>query len=170
METELYSITDMSKVLGVNRSSVFRIIKKQNIAPATTKGNKNLYSATVLHQLRKHFSTDDKAKQSPTNELITMLQQQINDLNKELREEKTRADKQLAEKDKQIKVYQKLLDQNQQLLLNEQNKELPSSVKAENESNSSSKPHTERTATWTLEAQSNSNAKAKHWWSKLFSN
>ena len=37
MGRKLYSITDMSKELGVNRSSVFRTIKKKNIAPATTK-------------------------------------------------------------------------------------------------------------------------------------
>ena len=118
MERKLYSITDMSKKLGVNRSSVFRTIKKKNIAPVTTKGNKNLYSATVLQQLKKHFNTDNKPKRSATDELITTLQQQIIDLKQELNEEKIRADKQLAEKDNQIKGYQKLLDQNQQLLLN----------------------------------------------------
>lgn len=167
MERKLYSITDMSKKLGVNRSSVFRTIKKKNIAPVTTKGNKNLYSATVLQQLKKHFNTDNKPKWSATDELITTLQQQIIDLKQELNEEKIRADKQLAEKDNQIKGYQKLLDQNQQLLLNEQNKELPSSGVKTSEG-STSKSHNESNFTETLEDQSDSDIKNKHWWTKLF--
>lgn len=167
MGRKLYSITDMSKELGVNRSSVFRTIKKKNIAPATTKGNKNLYSATVLQQLKKHFYTDNKPKRSATDELITTLQQQIIDLKQELNEEKIRADKQLTEKDNQIKGYQKLLDQNQQLLLNEQNKELPSSGVKTSEG-STSKSHNESNFTETLEDQSDSDIKNKHWWTKLF--
>ena len=161
MGRKLYSITDMSKELGVNRSSVFRTIKKKNIAPATTKGNKNLYSATVLQQLKKHFNTDNKPKRSATDELITTLQQQIIDLKQELNEEKIRADKQLAEKDNQIKGYQKLLDQNQQ------NKELPSSGVKTSEG-STSKSHNESNFTETLEDQSGSDIKNKHWWTKLF--
>lgn len=95
------------------------------------------------------------------------MQQQIIDLKQELNEEKIRADKQLAEKDNQIKGYQKLLDQNQQLLLNEQNKELPSSGVKTSEG-STSKSHNESNFTETLEDQSDSDIKNKHWWTKLF--
>lgn len=163
MEHKYYSITEMGEILEVNRSSVFRVLKKENVAPATTKGNKNLYDATVLQQLKKHFNNDSlRTKESPTDQLISALQQQINDLRKELSETKKQSNEQLARKDEQISGYQKLLDQNQQLLLNEQNKKISSTtipkenLEAENTSVSPGKPNASR--------------QNKHWWSILFDN
>lgn len=170
MEHKYYSITEMSEILEVNRSSVFRVLKKENVAPATTKGNKNLYDATVLQQLKKHFSNDNskETKNSPTAQLIAALQQQINDLRKELSETKRQANEQLARKDEQISGYQKLLDQNQQLLLNEQNKELSSIPKKSSIEDNASKLHNEDAFPNIVDQSPK--RRNKHWWSNLFSN
>lgn len=163
MKHKYYSITEMGEILEVNRSSVFRVLKKENIAPATAKGNKNLYDATVLQRLKKHFGNgNSRAKESPTDQLIAALQQQINDLRKELSETKRQANEQLARKDEQISGYQKLLDQNQQLLLNEQNKKISSTT--------ISKEKLEAENTSASHGETNASRQNKHWWSILFDN
>ncbi len=120
-----YTMQEIADTLGVNKSSVFRYLKKENIAPATKEGNTNYYDATTLQHLKQHFKTNN-SKETKKDLLIETLQQQIKHLQEELNTEKDRNDKQLQVKDNQIKNLHKLLDQSQQLILNaqEENKKL----------------------------------------------
>ena len=126
---KMYTMQEMAESLHVNKTTVYRYLKKQSIAPATTKSNANLYDATVLQQLKKHFNSrnsSNETKKSASELLIESLQQQVADLKSELADEKKRSDKALQMKDDQINALNKLMDQNQQLLLNtqEENKRL----------------------------------------------
>ena len=126
---KMYTMQEMAESLHVNKTTVYRYLKKQSIAPATTKSNANLYDATVLQQLKKHFNScnsSNETKKSASELLIESLQQQVVDLKSELADEKKRSDKALQMKDDQINALNKLMDQNQQLLLNtqEENKRL----------------------------------------------
>ena len=126
---KIYTMQEMAESLHVNKTTVYRYLKKQSIAPATTKSNANLYDATVLQQLKKHFNSrnsSNETKKSASELLIESLQQQVADLKSELADEKKRSDKALQMKDDQINALNKLMDQNQQLLLNtqEENKRL----------------------------------------------
>lgn len=125
-----YTMQEIADILGVNKSSVFRQIKKKNIAPAMKDGNTNYYDATTLKRLKQHFG-ESSAKESKKDILVETLQQQVRQLQSELDDEKARADKQLKEKDNQIRNLHKLLDQSQQLILNtqEENKKLLPSMK-----------------------------------------
>lgn len=118
-----YTMQEIADRLGVNKSSVFRQLKKENIAPAMKEGNTNYYDAMVLQQLKQHFTTSNTKEPSKKDLLVETLQQQVHQLQQELESEKARADKQLQEKDNQIASLHKLMDQNQQLLLNEQNQQ-----------------------------------------------
>ncbi|CUR43547.1 hypothetical protein LRLP16767_LRLP167_01346 [Limosilactobacillus reuteri] len=126
---KMYTMQEMAEKLRVNKTTVYRYLKKQDIAPATTKSNTNLYDATVLQRLKKHFNSHNNSnepKKSANEQLIASLQQQVTDLKSELADEKKRSDKALQMKDDQINALNKLMDQNQQLLLNtqEENKRL----------------------------------------------
>lgn len=118
-----YTMQEIADRLEVNKSTVFRQLKKENIAPALKEGNTNYYDATVLQQLKRHFNAKDTKEPSKKDLLVETLQQQVQQLQQELESEKARADKQLQEKDNQIASLHKLMDQNQQLLLNEQNQQ-----------------------------------------------
>lgn len=120
-----YTMQEIADTLGVNKSSVFRYLKKENIAPATKEGNTNYYDATTLQRLKQHFKANS-GKETRKDILVETLQQQVRQLQAELADEKVRVDKQLQEKDNQINNLHKLLDQSQQLILNaqEENKKL----------------------------------------------
>lgn len=113
---------EIANILKVNKSTVFRQLKKDNIEPAMKEGNTNYYDAIVLQQLKQHFQATNK-EPSKRDLLVETLQQQVAQLQQELEKERVRSDKQLHEKDKQIESLHKLMDQNQQLLLNEQNQQ-----------------------------------------------
>lgn len=175
---------EIADFIGVNKSSVYRFLRKENIKPATTRNNTQYYSAIAMQSVKKHFQANRTSeKKYPRDLLIESLQQQVAELKKELSEEKVRADTQLAEKDKQIQGYQKLIDQSQQLLLNEQNKELATTANNIKEGKYS------ETVSSDEKIKANSNTKIailkdqidpkvmqtlkkrdkkKHWWNKLF--
>lgn len=178
-----YTMQNMADISCVNKSSVYRFLKKKNIKPVTTEHNTQYYSSNTMQQVKKHFKTDNSNadKKSDHDLLLETLQQQVADLKKELAEEKVRADSQLKEKDKQIAGYQKLIDQSQQLLLNEQNnKSLPDPDKtvqegsySESKSNNKDSSLEERITSKgqidqvTLNKTKKQNPKG-HWWHKLF--
>lgn len=120
-----YTMQEMADNVGVNKTSVYRFLKKENIAPAMTKGNTNFYNATTMQRLKNHFKKgDNKAKTSkPSNDLlIETLQQQVKSLQEELSEEKSRSDKALSAKDTQIDELNSRLQESHQLQLGLQKK------------------------------------------------
>ncbi|KPD33473.1 hypothetical protein AN404_06795 [Pediococcus acidilactici] len=129
-----YTMQEMADILNVNKTTVYRFLKKQSIAPAMVKSNTNYYSATTMQHLKKHFNASDSKEQKSktSNELlIETLQQQVASLQEELSEEKSRNDKALDAKDKQIyELNNRLRESHQlQLGLQEKLKMLPGSDK-----------------------------------------
>lgn len=111
---------EIASLVGVNKSTVYRYLSKEGIAPATTKRNTNLYDASTMQQLKKHFNkdnTNNSEKKSANELLIETLQQQIASLKKELTNEKVRNDKALMAKDKQIDELNTRLAESHQLQL-----------------------------------------------------
>ena len=54
--SKYYTMQEMAGKVGVNKSTVYRYLLKEGIAPATTKRNTNLYNATTLQRVKEHFS------------------------------------------------------------------------------------------------------------------
>ncbi|OJI11589.1 hypothetical protein BJI45_00860 [Limosilactobacillus reuteri] len=93
---------------------------KEGIAPATTKRNTNLYNATTLQRVKEHFSkknSNNSEKKAPNDLLIETLRQQVSSLQNELINEKSRSDKALIAKDKQIDDLNARLAESHQLQL-----------------------------------------------------
>lgn len=123
--SKLYTMQEMADALGVNKTSVYRFLKKESIAPATIKSNTNFYSATTMQRLKKHFkSPDSKSKGvgASRDVLVATLQQQVESLQSALAEEKSRNDKALDAKDKQIEELNNRLRESHQLQLGLQKK------------------------------------------------
>ena len=120
-----YTMQKMADILKVNKTTVYRYLKKENIDPATVISNTNYYDATVLKQLKKHFnvSNNKESRSESSHELlIETMQQQITSLQEELSTEKSRNDKALEAKDKQIEELNNRLRESHQLQLGLQEK------------------------------------------------
>ncbi|WP_283595767.1 MULTISPECIES: hypothetical protein [Bacillota] len=120
-----YTMQKMADILKVNKTTVYRYLKKEHIDPATVISNTNYYDATVLKQLKKHFNvSNNKESHSESSHelLIETMQQQITSLQEELSTEKSRNDKALEAKDKQIEELNNRLRESHQLQLGLQEK------------------------------------------------
>lgn|SRR5699024_1476057 len=115
-----YTMQEMAEQTGVNKSTVYRYLSKESIAPATTKRNTNLYDAKTMQRLKKHFNkknSNNSEKKSANDLLIETLRQQVASLQGELSDEKSRSDKALTAKDKQIDDLNARLAESHQLQL-----------------------------------------------------
>lgn len=120
-----FTMQEMADILKVNKTTVYRYLKKEKISPATIESNTNYYSATVMQQLKNHFKVDEirnNAFKSPNDKLIETLQNQVQSLQEELRDEKFRSDKALEAKDRQIEELNNRLKESHQLQLGLQKK------------------------------------------------
>ena len=117
---KMYTMQEMADEIGINTTTVYRYIKKNNIADAMIQGNTNYYSAMTMKRLKKHFKSDNERnneKKTLNEQLIETLQQQIKELQQELDSEKSRNDKALLAKDKQIDDLNARLKESHQLQL-----------------------------------------------------
>lgn len=118
--SKYYTMQEMAGKVSVNKSTVYRYLLKEGIAPATTKRNTNLYNATTLQRVKEHFikkSSNNFEKKVPNDLLIETLRQQVSSLQNELINEKSRSDKALIAKDKQIDDLNARLAESHQLQL-----------------------------------------------------
>lgn len=120
-----YTMQEMADILKVNKTTVYRYLKKERIDPATVASNTNYYDAMILKRLKKHFNVSENKKhrsESSHELLIETMQQQIMSLQEELSTEKSRNDKALEAKDKQIEELNNRLRESHQLQLGLQEK------------------------------------------------
>ena len=90
-QDKLYTMQEIADNIGVNKTTVYRYIKKNNIANAMIQGNANYYDATVMKRLKKHFGKENarhEERKKLNEQLIETLQQQIKELQQELNNEK----------------------------------------------------------------------------------
>ena len=111
----MYTVADIAKITGYNRSTVTRWLDKQKIKNAQMQGNAPLYDAQVLDKFKKsHSSKQSKeSKQDKTDKLIAEKDARISALTDEIELLKS----QLKVKDDQIRVANQLADQAQKLNL-----------------------------------------------------
>lgn len=111
----MYTVADIAKATGYNRSTVTRWLDKQKIKNAQIQSNAPLYDAQVLEKFKKsHNNKKDKdSKQDKTDKLIAEKDARISALTDEIELLKN----QLKVKDDQIRVANQLADQAQKLNL-----------------------------------------------------
>lgn len=157
----MYTVADIAKITGYNRSTVTRWLDKQKIKNAQMQGNAPLYDAQVLDKFEKsHSSKQSKeSKQDKTDKLIAEKDARISALTDEIELLKS----QLKVKDDQIRVANQLADQAQKLNLADK-PQLTHSAEVEEKK----KEVVPETTNDVKESQS-SEEEHKSWISKLFS-
>lgn len=124
---KFYTQTQIAKRLGVSKSTVYRLIKANQIHYDRRQGQSMLYSEATVEKLQalrggqqsaaaETRKTDDES----ASELVKVLQQTVNDLQSDKRQlnyDKQRLYQELANKDHYIERLEKQTDQLQGQLL-----------------------------------------------------
>ena len=114
-QDKLYSQNELADMLGISRGTFSKWLKKNNVSPKQIKGQRKLYSETVIEQYKKQKeSSDTNAPERLTTvqllqreleekqQEIAELKQQLVDNRNEFKERETRLEAKIDEKDKLI--------------------------------------------------------------------
>lgn len=121
-EEMLYSQTQIASNLKISQSTVTRLLKKNGLRPVKNKDKAKLYSKDQIETLNLSILQQKERlhRNADNYNLLMFFQNEIRELHSENKKlEKNYVD-QLKSKDEQIAALHKLLNQNQQLLLNTQ--------------------------------------------------
>lgn len=112
---KLYSQNELADMLGISRGTFSKWLKKNNVSPKQIKGQRKLYSETVIEQYKKQKeSSDTNAPERLTTvqllqreleekqQEIAELKRQLVDNRNEFREREARLEAKIDEKDKLI--------------------------------------------------------------------
>lgn len=83
MDKKLYTVAEISRLTGYNRSTITRWLEKQKIKNAQMRGNAPLYTAQVLSEFKKTHS-DKISKGNKENDLIAEKDARIKNLEDEI--------------------------------------------------------------------------------------
>lgn len=115
MNSELFTMSQISRKLNVSKSSVYRSISKLNLRETSTRGKAKLYNQEAFQKIQKDLS-DLNSKQFINNSKNNS--ELIQELKMEVKRWKSETDK----RNEQIDKLTQLLDQSQRLQLDVQNK------------------------------------------------
>lgn len=114
-QDKLYSQNELADMLGISRGTFSKWLKKNNVSPKQIKGQRKLYSETVIEQYKKQKeSSDTNAPERLTTvqllqreleekqQEIAELKQQLVDNRNEFKEREARLEAKIDEKDKLI--------------------------------------------------------------------
>lgn len=116
MEKKFLSVSEFAKQIGMSRQAVYKKIKNDNkLSTCVNEVDNQIFIDIEAFRKISVNQTDNQVDMDckPVNNQVDSKSELIEILKKEL-EEKNR---QLEEKDNQIRMFQKLLDQEQQLRL-----------------------------------------------------
>ena len=115
MNSELFTMSQISRKLNVSKSIVYRSISKLNLRENSTRGKAKLYNQEAFQKIQKDLS-DLNSKQFINNSKNNS--ELIQELKMEVKRWKSETDK----RNEQIDKLTQLLDQSQRLQLDVQNK------------------------------------------------
>lgn len=114
-QDKLYSQNELADMLGISRGTFSKWLKKNNVSPKQIKGQRKLYSETIIEQYKKQKeSSDTNAPERLTTvqllqreleekqQEIAELKQQLVDNRNEFKEREARLEAKIDEKDKLI--------------------------------------------------------------------
>lgn len=114
-QDKLYSQNELADMLGISRGTFSKWLKKNSVSPKQIKGQRKLYSETVIEQYKKQKESSDTnvPKRLTTVQLlqreleekqqeIAELKRQLVDNRNEFREREARLEAKIDEKDKLI--------------------------------------------------------------------
>lgn len=114
-QDKLYSQNELADMLGISRGTFSKWLKKNNVFPKQIKGQRKLYSETVIEQYKKQKESSDtntperlttvqllQRELEEKQQEIAELKQQLVDNRNEFKERETRLEAKIDEKDKLI--------------------------------------------------------------------
>lgn len=114
-QDKLYSQNELADMLGISRGTFSKWLKKNNVFPKQIKGQRKLYSETVIEQYKKQKESSDtntperlttvqllQRELEEKQQEIAELKQQLVDNRNEFKERETILEAKIDEKDKLI--------------------------------------------------------------------
>ena len=114
-QDKLYSQNELADMLGISRGTFSKWLKKNSVSPKQIKGQRKLYSETVIEQYKKQKESSDtnvperlttvqllQRELEEKQQEIVELKRQLVDNRNEFREREARLEAKIDEKDKLI--------------------------------------------------------------------
>lgn len=114
-QDKLYSQNELADMLGISRGTFSKWLKKNSVSPKQIKGQRKLYSETVIEQYKKQKEPSDtnaperlttvqllQRELEEKQQEIAELKQQLVDNRNEFKEREARLEAKIDEKDKLI--------------------------------------------------------------------
>lgn len=114
-QDKLYSQNELADMLGISRGTFSKWLKKNSVSPKQIKGQRKLYSETVIEQYKKQKESSDtnvperlttvqllQRELEEKQQKIAELKRQLVDNRNEFREREARLEAKIDEKDKLI--------------------------------------------------------------------
>ena len=114
-QDKLYSQNELADILGISRGTFSKWLKKTSVSPKQIKGQRKLYSETVIEQYKKQKESSDtnvperlttvqllQRELEEKQQEIAELKQQLVDNRNEFKEREARLEAKIDEKDKLI--------------------------------------------------------------------
>lgn len=114
-QDKLYSQNELAEMLGISRGTFSKWLKKNSVSPKQIKGQRKLYSETVIEQYKKQKESSDtnvperlttvqllQRELEEKQQEIAELKQQLVDNRNEFKEREARLEAKIDEKDKLI--------------------------------------------------------------------
>ena len=114
-QDKLYSQNELADILGISRGTFSKWLKKNSVSPKQIKGQRKLYSETVIEQYKKQKESSDtnvperlttvqllQRELEEKQQEIAELKQQLVDNRNEFKEREARLEAKIDEKDKLI--------------------------------------------------------------------
>ena len=114
-QDKLYSQNELADMLGISRGTFSKWLKKNSVSPKQIKGQRKLYSETVIEQYKKQKESSDtnvperlttvqllQRELEEKQQEIAELKQQLVDNQNEFKEREARLEAKIDEKDKLI--------------------------------------------------------------------
>lgn len=189
-QDKLYSQNELADMLGISRGTFSKWLKKNNVSPKQIKGQRKLYSETVIEQYKKQKeSSDTNAPERLTTvqllqreleekqQEIAELKQQLVDNRNEFKEREARLEAKIDEKDKliasQVQSSNQLVESSNRIadkvtVLVDQAHQLSMYDKIQDKKvESDAEPSNEKSSSDEKKDDSKAESSKSHWWQRI---
>ncbi|MDB6238253.1 helix-turn-helix transcriptional regulator [Lactobacillus amylovorus] len=189
-QDKLYSQNELADMLGISRGTFSKWLKKNSVSPKQIKGQRKLYSETVIEQYKKQKESSDtnvperlttvqllQRELEEKQQEIAELKQQLVDNRNEFKEREARLEAKIDEKDKliasQVQSSNQLVESSNRIadkvtVLVDQAHQLSMYDKIQDKKvESDAEPSNEKSSSDEKKDDSKAESSKSHWWQRI---
>ena len=189
-QDKLYSQNELADMLGISRGTFSKWLKKNSVSPKQIKGQRKLYSETVIEQYKKQKGSSDtnvperlttvqllQRELEEKQQEIAELKQQLVDNRNEFKEREARLEAKIDEKDKliasQVQSSNQLVESSNRIadkvtVLVDQAHQLSMYDKIQDKKvESDAEPSNEKSSSDEKKDDSKAESSKSHWWQRI---